>query len=93
MAADKLYPSDYAERFQVRMPAGLRQRIALAADASKRSMNAEIVFRLEASFPRQDETEPPHHLANLAQQLAHHLSEAMRIQRLISSAVEPTDDR
>jgi hypothetical protein len=44
------YPSQLADRFQVRMPDGLRDRIAEAAKANGRSMNAEIVFRLEESF-------------------------------------------
>lgn len=44
------FPSDLADRFQVRMPPGLRDRIAAAAKTNSRSMNAEIVARLEASF-------------------------------------------
>ena len=48
--AKKPYPSEIADRFQVRMPDGLRDRIAAAADANNRSMNSEIVARLEASF-------------------------------------------
>lgn len=44
------YPSELADRFQVRMPEGLRDRIAKAAEANNRSMNAEIVARLEGSF-------------------------------------------
>lgn len=37
-------------KFLVRMPDGMRDRIAEAAKAGNRSMNAEIVARLEASF-------------------------------------------
>ncbi len=44
------YPSDAADKFMVRMPPGLRQRIADAALAGGRSMNAEIVLRLEQSL-------------------------------------------
>lgn len=44
------YPSELAERFQVRFPAGMRERIKAAAEANNRSMNAEIVKRLEDSF-------------------------------------------
>ena len=47
--ADK-YPSQTAERFQIRMPEGLRDRIRVAAEENNRSMNAEIIARLEASF-------------------------------------------
>lgn len=45
------YPSNLAERFQVRMPTGLRHRIKAAADANNRSMNAEIVSTLEEKYP------------------------------------------
>jgi len=51
MATDDQFPSDFADRFQVRMPPGLRDRLKSQAEANKRSMNAEIVARLEASFP------------------------------------------
>lgn len=47
---DSKYPSELADRFQVRMPAGMRDRIKAAADANNRSMNAEILMRLEGSF-------------------------------------------
>lgn len=44
------YPSDAAERVQVRLPDGLRERLKAAAAANGRSMNNEIVSRLLASF-------------------------------------------
>ncbi len=40
------YPSTLAERFQVRLPPGLRDEIKAAAEANGRSMNAEIIARL-----------------------------------------------
>lgn len=43
-------------RFLVRMPEGMRDRIADAAKANGRSMNSEIVARLESSF---DPPKPP----------------------------------
>lgn len=46
----KTYPSDEQERFLVRLPQGMRDRIAEVAKANNRSMNAEIVARLERSF-------------------------------------------
>ncbi|WP_370194369.1 MULTISPECIES: Arc family DNA-binding protein [Aurantimonas] len=55
MSDETKYPSQLAERFQVRMPDGLRDRLRQAAEANKRSMNAEIVARLDASF---DDLEP-----------------------------------
>lgn len=44
------FPSSIADAFSVRMPDGMRDRIKAAAAANNRPMNAEIVFRLEASF-------------------------------------------
>lgn len=51
MTEDQKYPSELAERFQVRMPDGLRDRIKAAADANNRSMNAEILATLEREYP------------------------------------------
>lgn len=45
------YPSELAERFQVRLPSGLRDRIKEVAEKNKRSMNAEIVSTLEQAYP------------------------------------------
>lgn len=83
--SDKRFPSDQAERFQVRMPAGMRDRIAQAAKENGRSMNAEIIHRLERTFeideltadpgvelvlrPRYEEIDP----AELLQDLMHQL--------------------
>lgn len=43
-------PSRTAEQFVLRLPDGMRARIAEVAKANGRSMNAEIVARLEKSF-------------------------------------------
>lgn len=43
-------PKQTDPQYKLRMPAGLKERIELAAQANNRSMNAEIVSRLEASF-------------------------------------------
>lgn len=51
--SDSKYPSDQQDRFLVRMPDGMRDRIAEAAKKNNRSMNAEIVARLEESFSGQ----------------------------------------
>ena len=48
------FPSDATDRFQLRLPDGLRARIARAAKDNGRSMNSEIVSILEAHYP-----EPP----------------------------------
>lgn len=44
------YPSDTQDRFIVRFPEGMRDQIATIAKANGRSMNAEIVARLEKSL-------------------------------------------
>lgn len=43
-------PSRKQDQFIVRLPDGMREKIKVAAEANKRSMNAEIVARLEATF-------------------------------------------
>ncbi|NPD15775.1 Arc family DNA-binding protein [Xinfangfangia sp. D13-10-4-6] len=68
MAERELYPSEKQERFIVRFPDGMRDRIKAAAEANNRSMNAEIVATLEEKYP----SEPPdlgtifHELAQLS---------------------------
>ena len=50
------YPSDDVEKTMVRFPPGMMDRLKAAASENHRSMNAEIIARLEASFtdsPRQ----------------------------------------
>ena len=39
------------DKYIIRMPDGLRERIRKAAEANNRSMNAEIVGTLEAFYP------------------------------------------
>ncbi len=46
----KPFPSETQERFIVRFPDGMRDRLKDAAAANNRSMNAEIVARLQESF-------------------------------------------
>lgn len=46
----ELPPSRTAEQFVVRFPDGMRDQIAEAAKAAGRSMNAEIVARLQQTF-------------------------------------------
>lgn len=49
---DEKFPSDFADRFQLRMPDGMRDRIKDEAAKHGRSMNAEIIHRLEQSLLR-----------------------------------------
>ncbi len=46
-------PSDVADKFMLRLPDGMRDRIKLAAERNGRSMNAEIVRALENAFPEE----------------------------------------
>ena len=48
--APQRYGSRDAPQFQLRMPDDLRDRIKDAADANGRSMNSELVIRIENSF-------------------------------------------
>lgn len=50
MATAKPFPSDEADKYVVRLPGGMRDKISREAKLANRSMNAEIVARLEASF-------------------------------------------
>jgi hypothetical protein len=51
MSDKEKYPSELAERFQIRLPPGLRDRIRSAAEGNGRSMNTEIVQTLEEAYP------------------------------------------
>lgn len=55
MTEKNLYPSDQADKVLVRMPDGMRDRLKDAAKANNRTMNAEIVARLEQSFKQEEE--------------------------------------
>jgi hypothetical protein len=50
----KPYPSDTQDRFIVRLPEGMRERIAAEAKTNNRSMNAEIVHILHDHYTRLD---------------------------------------
>ena len=45
-------------QFKLRLPAALREQIELAAQESKRSLNAEIVARLEESYSKGSAAQP-----------------------------------
>lgn len=52
-----LPPSRTADQFVVRFPDGMRDQIAALAKANNRSMNAEIVARLQRSLEADQEVE------------------------------------
>jgi len=47
---EKKYPSDKQDKFMLRLPEGMRERVRVSAEKNGRSMNAEIVGRLMESF-------------------------------------------
>ena len=49
--SDSPYPSQTQDKFVLRLPDGMRDRIKRAAEANNRSMNAEIVATLEREYP------------------------------------------
>jgi hypothetical protein len=44
-------PSEDLDKFLLRMPEGLRNRVKSAAERNKRSMNAEIIDTLSEAYP------------------------------------------
>ncbi|WP_058097231.1 Arc family DNA-binding protein [Paracoccus sp. MKU1] len=44
------YPSGQLDRFIIRLPDGMRDRIKVLASQNERSMNAEIVFHLRKAI-------------------------------------------
>lgn len=49
--SEPVFPSQTQDKFVLRLPDGLRDRIKAAAEASGRSMNSEIVSLLEERYP------------------------------------------
>lgn len=43
-------PSRTADKFIIRLPPGMRERITTGATINRRSMNSEIISRLQRSF-------------------------------------------
>ena len=48
-------------QFKLRVPPALRIQIEQAAHAARRSMNAELVIRLEASFAKEQPLQEKNH--------------------------------
>jgi len=49
------FPSRGLDKFVLRLPEGMRDKIGVAARTNKRTMNAEIIQRLDASFSSTNE--------------------------------------
>ena len=61
-----------SDKFMLRLPEGMRERIKTVADANGRSMNAEIVLALEEKFPAPVIGEPEGWLRWLSDMLKNH---------------------
>lgn len=84
MTTEKKRTPQDADKFIVRLPSGMREHIADAAAKSHRSMNAEVIARLERTF-RWDEVDHPHpaELTAEIQSSAQHLQELIREFRML----------
>lgn len=54
-----------SDKFMLRLPDGMRDRIKAAADGNNRSMNAEIVATLEDKYPNSSDSDISIHLAEV----------------------------
>jgi len=50
-----MYPSQIAEKFVVRLPAGMRERIRQQAAVSRRTMNSLIIYALDRALAAEQE--------------------------------------
>ncbi|QNQ62525.1 Arc family DNA-binding protein [Brucella sp. 6810] len=48
--AKPMYPSEKLDQYMLRFPDGMRERLKTLAKDNNRTLNAEIIARLEASF-------------------------------------------
>lgn len=90
MAREKFYPSEQQERFIVRLPDGMRDRIKAAAERNNRSMNAEIVATIEMMYPERTDVSEPTIGQIDEDELLKILGDVDRLrQRLLASATRP----
>ncbi|NNJ16989.1 Arc family DNA-binding protein [Pseudomonas putida CSV86] len=83
-----------ADKFVVRLPNGMREQVAEVARKNHRSMNSEIIDRLEQSLNTQFEPAQPILDGSLnAEELKAELTRAYRvIDRLLQNAAPTQDD-
>lgn len=81
--------SRHADKYVVRLPDGMRDRIREASEANGRSMNAEIVARLQASFDGNGNTEE---VRNLKSALTSKDLQNRMLYALLQSASEELGD-
>ena len=71
-------PSQTLDKFILRLPDGMREEVARRAKAGKRSMNAEIVQRLESYDSLSAQLEESRELANALQKLVENQQSLLR---------------
>lgn len=88
------FRSDQQDKFMLRLPDGMRELIKDAAESAGRSMNAEIVQRLEASFLH-NTLEEWHatHLAIRNDQLAEQRRDAVALSNLTDDLADQIAER
>ncbi len=62
-------PSQTQDKFIVRLPEGMRERIKRAAEANGRSMNAEVVATLEEKYPQPSLDDLIHDMVRMTKEL------------------------
>lgn len=72
----KKYPSDQQEQYMVRFPDGMRAKLKAEAARNGRSLNAEIIHRLEQTFSA-DNAIIPEDIADTPKELAAQLVEEL----------------
>jgi hypothetical protein len=78
------YSSRTAEKFVVRLPEGMRERIAGVARNHHRSMNSEIIARLERSLVQEGELQEESLLSLESSELSSHERELLQRFRQLS---------
>lgn len=74
----KNFPSTEADKFIVRLPAGMRDRIAESAKANNRSMNAEVVGLLQQAMEVRAGTAPEMDVDALAETIAERVAAKLK---------------
>lgn len=88
----KKFPSEQQERFIIRLPDGMRDRIKEAARRSGRSMNAEIVAALETFYPEEPTVEELLDRVHAAIEQSKH-TDNVPYRKLLVQALEEFSDR
>jgi len=73
------YRSDRQDQFAIRLPDGMRARLRQAAEGNRRSVNAEIIARLESSFDRDAHIADSSDVYAISCMLGHFNAELLRV--------------